>query len=87
MPLNTDKLTNVNQRPDGSLTARCPACAETGNDNKGEHLIIFPDGRFGCAAHPGDHEHRKKIFKAVGSRTGRIDPGTVRVTIRPKRKF
>lgn len=87
MPLNTDKLTNVTHRPDGSLIARCPACAEAGNDNRGEHLIIFPNGRFGCATHPGDPEHRKKIFKLAGDRTGHIDPGTVRVTIRPKKRF
>ena len=86
MPLKPDKLTNVNHRPDGSLTARCPACAGTGNDNKGEHLIIFPDGRFGCAAHPGDHDHRKMIFKLAGTPASRKgDLTTGRVTVRPKK--
>jgi hypothetical protein len=85
MSLNPNKLTNLTHRPDGSLLARCPACAATGNDNKGDHLIIFPNGRFGCVAHPGDREHRKKIFRLAGDHTNRECPGSVRVTIRPKR--
>ena len=46
----------------------------------------FPDGRFGCAAHPGDHDHRKMIFKLAGtpaSRKGGLTTG--RVTVRPKK--
>lgn len=86
MSLKPDKLTNVNHRPDGSLITRCPACAEKGNDNRGEHLIIFPDGRFGCVSHPGDHEHRKTIFKLAGDSTRRRKDSTpIRVTIRPKK--
>jgi len=39
MSLNIEQLENAKYR--GSRTiARCPACAEQGNDNKGEHLSI-----------------------------------------------
>jgi len=50
------------------IIARCPACAEQGRDRKGEHLVIFSDGRFACAINPGvgGHEHRKKIYALVG---------------------
>ena len=32
----------------------------------GEHLRIYPDGRFGCCVHPKDGDHRKRIFALVG---------------------
>lgn len=51
---------------DMKTTARCPACAERGGDRRGEHLVILPSGRFGCAAFPGDQEHRRRIFALVG---------------------
>lgn len=52
------------------IIARCPACASEGNDRKGEHLIVFPDGRFGCvlypAGDPNSGDHRKLIWDLVG---------------------
>ena len=52
------------------ITARCPACEEEGHDSSGEHLIVFPDGRFGCVVNPvddGDSKpHRKRILELVG---------------------
>jgi len=48
------------------ITARCPACAESGADRKGNHLAVFPSGKFACAAMPGDSEHRRRIFALVG---------------------
>lgn len=53
----------------GKLIARCPACAEHGGDRAGNHLVILPDGRFGCAAHSGDSEHRRRIFSLAGVQT------------------
>lgn len=64
--IDLTKLTNVVQR-DGKVIARCPACASVGRDNTGNHLVIFPDGRFGCVCHPGDREHNRAIWRAVGS--------------------
>ncbi|BCU79086.1 hypothetical protein [Luteolibacter sp. LG18] len=46
--------------------ARCPACAEQDRDRTGNHLVLFADGKFACAAHPGDAEHRKRIFALAG---------------------
>jgi hypothetical protein len=52
-------------------TGRCPACAENGGDRKGKHLVIYPDGRFGCGAHQSDEEHRRRIFALVGLKGGK----------------
>lgn len=49
------------------ITARCPACASSGNDRTGDHLFIdTATGKFGCGACPGDSEHRREIFAMVG---------------------
>ncbi len=71
MSLNTAKLKRVVKLADGNVRARCPACAESGHDKKGEHLLVYPDGRFGCCVHPGDREHRKRIFALAGERVRR----------------
>ena len=53
----------------GRTVARCPACAEFGADKSGEHLVIFSDQKFGCCAHPKDHDHRRRIFALVGEKS------------------
>ena len=60
------------------MQAQCPACAEGNHDRKGEHLRVYPDGRFGCCVHPKDKEHRKRVFALVGDRK----PGTFGVRLR-----
>ena len=69
MSLDLAKLQNVREQG-GKTIARCPACAEAGMDETGEHLIIQPDGRFGCVVHPGQggKQHRQRIAKLVGAR-------------------
>ncbi len=62
MSLDLSKLEKVRHREDGGVEARCPACAEGGHDRKGQHLLVKPDGRFGCCANPKDREHRRRIF-------------------------
>lgn len=67
MSLHLDKLQNVH--PQGGKTlARCPACAETGHDAEGDHLVIYEQGHFACVVHPGagGKEHRRRIFQLVG---------------------
>lgn len=60
------------------ITARCPACGAAGNDRTGTHLFINTEsGKFGCAALPGDGEHRREIFAIVGIKTER-DPAEER---------
>jgi len=66
MSLNVDRLEKAVRLGNGGMKARCPACAETGNDRKGEHLRISSDGKFGCCVFPGDREHRKRIFALAG---------------------
>lgn len=67
MSLDTSKLQSVRTKSGGKIIARCPACAGGGGDLKGEHLAIFPDGKFACVANPGDSAHRKEIWKLAGA--------------------
>ncbi len=71
MGLNLQLLEKARLLGDGIVQARCPACAEGGGDRAGEHLRVFPDGRFGCCVHPKDREHRKRIFELAGEKTAR----------------
>ena len=88
MSLQIDRLEKVRTTGGGQIYARCPACAEGGGDTSGQHLIIYPDGRFGCCVHPRDKQHRKRIFALVGRKkslpviTARPPPRTVRQSIR-----
>jgi hypothetical protein len=67
MSIDLSLLQNV--RTSGNKTiARCPACAEMGQDKKGNHLVISEEGKFACVMFQGasGHEHRKRIFRLVG---------------------
>ena len=84
--LNTNKLQGkvggvwVNGVPTKSTPKgdeyRCPACAQNGGDEGGQHLIVFKDRpNFACAAYPGDPAHRRIIWDRVGiANGGRPDP-------------
>ena len=71
MSLDISRLKNVRTHGD-KTTAGCPACAEAGHDQKGEHLVINADGSFGCVVYRGDSTeakaHRKRIFALCGDR-------------------
>ncbi len=58
------KLENVKHLHGGGTRAACPACRASGSDKSGDHLLIKLDGKFGCAAHPNDREHRKVIYRS-----------------------
>jgi hypothetical protein len=82
MSLDLSKLESVKPGRD-KTTARCPACAEKGDDHSHDHLIIYPDGRFGCVAHPKDGAHNKAIFRLVGVKDGNsAERGPIPVPIR-----
>jgi hypothetical protein len=66
MSLDRSKLQKLRELPNGGSQAQCPACAETGQDRKGEHLRISADGKFGCCVFPGDRKHRSRIFALAG---------------------
>lgn len=70
MSLDLSRLENARQRGE-KIIARCPACAEHGHDEKGEHLVIMPDGRFGCVTCPGaaGKAHRQRIHALAGDKT------------------
>ena len=63
--LDLSRLENVRERV-GKVIARCPACSEMDRDKTGEHLAVFPDGKFGCVAYPKDRGHRSRIYALAG---------------------
>jgi hypothetical protein len=63
--LDVTKLEKVVRFGD-TIRARCPACWTEGLDKSGQHLRIFSDGKFGCALHPQDREHRRRIWQLAG---------------------
>jgi hypothetical protein len=44
-------------------TEPCPACREAGTDKSGNHLAVFPSGKFACAVHPGNKAHNRRIVE------------------------
>src|ERR1700722_16576467 len=67
--LDPARLEKVKRHGDGSIHAACPACRAAGSDKSGNHLKIEPGGKFGCATHKDDGEHRKEIFRLAGNRS------------------
>jgi len=65
--LDIARLENVHT-VGGKTIARCPACAEAGEDKSGDHLMIQSNGTFGCIQHsgPDGHPHRQQIHALVG---------------------
>lgn len=82
MSLDVAKLEKVRELAGGIVQARCPACAEGGHDRTGEHLRIYPDGRFGCCVHPKDGEHRKRVWALVGCKLHRSSAASVSLRIK-----
>jgi len=82
MSIDIKRLENVKTKTGGKIIARCPACAVSGGDEKGEHLFVNTDGRFGCVVHPGDKSHNKTIFALVGVKDGGSAVATPVVEIR-----
>src|SRR5262245_25916435 len=67
--LDLNKLENVH-RSGSKIIARCPACAEQGNDKKSEYLVIYNSGRISCIQYHGvkGNANRKRMWKLVGIR-------------------
>jgi hypothetical protein len=81
MKIDLTKLNHLRDKGSEQI-AQCPACAATGHDSTGEHLIIYADGKYGCVAHPKDKAHRKEIFRLVGTRDGGSPTGPIPVCVR-----
>ena len=77
MSLDIKRLESVKTKAGGKIIARCPACAVNGGDEKGEHLFVNTDGRYGCVVHQGDKAHNKTIFALVGVKDGAAAPTPV----------
>lgn len=67
MSLDESKLEKI-KGTRGKITFRCPACAEDGGDNSGEHGFQNTNGAFGCVKYPGPEgaAHRKRMFELAG---------------------
>jgi hypothetical protein len=68
--LNVARLLNKVQTGKG-IECQCPACHEEGRDKNCDNLLIFPDGRYQCAALIGcgpqeNHRHNQRIYGLVG---------------------
>lgn len=75
LSIDITRLEKLRERGD-KLQARCPACAAEGGDRSGEHLFAnLESGAWGCAARPGDREHRQVIWAMVGIRGERAPEG------------
>ncbi len=61
MSLDPTKLVGA-RNLGGKVTAMCPVCQESSRS----HLVIFPDGRFGCVV-DSSPEHRKAIWQLIGT--------------------
>jgi hypothetical protein len=87
MALRLEQLQKAKRLGNGTVIARCPACAAAGQDHQGDHLVIYPDGRFGCVIFPGPdgQQHRKEIWRLAGEKKERSRPPlTVRFQVRTK---
>ncbi len=75
MKIRRDKLENLHRVGDKEI-ARCPACAEAGQDAAGNHLVINPDGSFGCVIHSGEEgkSHRRRIRELAGEDSEDLTP-------------
>ena len=83
MKLDLSKLQNVRHLSGGKTTAQCPACAADGGDSKGEHLVIYADGRFGCVVCPQNKAHNKAILKLSGTHDQGGSGLICRLTVKP----
>ena len=85
MKLDLSKLKHVEHKADGKITAQCPACAAKGGDAKGDHLVVFRDGKFGCVLHEKDKAHNRVILKLVGLDDRGDSSSSCRLTVTPMR--
>jgi hypothetical protein len=64
--LDLSKVEKLKRGPKGSAIGRCPACALDNHDKSGNHLIVYSDGKYGCAKHREDKEHTNLIYQLIG---------------------
>lgn len=60
MSLDLSKLVGA-KRLHGKVVAQCPICQETSQS----HLVIFPDGKYGCVVDRSS-DHSRAIWRAIG---------------------
>lgn len=84
MSLVIPRLEKAKRSANGVVIARCPACAVAGQDHQGNHLKVYPDGRYGCVLFPGKEGrlHRQQIFQLIGDREAKRPPINLSYTVR-----
>lgn len=65
--LNPKLIQNAKTGDDGKIVGGCPACSEKGHDGKKNHLVVYPDGGFGCIAQKGNKDHNRRILELIGT--------------------
>jgi hypothetical protein len=75
------------------LWGPCPACRENGRDSRGEHLVIFPSGAYGCCLYPAEaadlgerDDHLRRIWELAGGKGKLKKPVEVSDSIKAKRQ-
>lgn len=63
--IDISKLEKIKYQ-NNKIICRCPACFSEGFDRGGNHLVVYPDGKFGCCVNK-DKIHYSLIFKMVGA--------------------
>lgn len=65
MSLDHSRLENLRNRA-GKLIARCPACAELGEDTAADNLMIWESGAYRCIKADKGTPHHDRIWELVG---------------------
>lgn len=83
MSLDLSKLQHVKRNGDGTITARCPACAASGGDKAGQHLKVWNTGAFNCiVGSDSDPSHNRFIRSFLRGIAGETSE---HVTIMPEK--
>ncbi len=61
-----DKLVGVKKNADGSISCKCPCCAESGGDSKNSHLRIYKNLAYNCVK-DSSKEHNRRIYEILYS--------------------
>lgn len=64
---------DLEEKEDGKWEGPCPACRAAGNDRKGNHLVVWANGAWGCVANRGAQgaEHRQEMARLAPQLLGK----------------
>jgi hypothetical protein len=91
---NLDWKDVVGENGQKKKITQCPVCATEGHDRYGNHLVIFPGGKFGCIRFETSKvetakrtEHLAKVWKLAGGKfSGLVQPKPMDSAIKARRE-